>query len=327
MTTQQPALSVVLVTPDRYSKIRMTVRHLLEQTIVRRIELVLVCPSRPALGHIDADLSMFAAHQILEVDKFVSLAPPRAAGVRAAVAPIVAIAEDHCFPRPTWAEALLAAHEGPWVAVGPALENANPGAVSWAQMFLTYGPFVAPGRSGVVPDLPGHNSSYKKAALLEYGPALEAMFDVEPFMHVDLRARGYQLYMEAAARAVHVNISRPRSFLVEHFILGQKFAATRCEHWSWLKRIGYAAATPIVGPVQHVRVALLNVWRSGVDRRLIVATLPTLCAGAVSRCIGEIRGLLFGVGSSAIDTLEFEVHRPRHISARDRERCALASAD
>ena len=36
------------------------------------------------------------------------------------------LCEDHCFPADGWAEALVAAHQGPWAAVGPAFLNANP---------------------------------------------------------------------------------------------------------------------------------------------------------------------------------------------------------
>jgi hypothetical protein len=211
--------------------------------------------------------------------------------------------------------------------VGPALENANPGIVSWAQMFLTYGRWVAPGRSGIVEDLPGHNSSYKRVALLEYGSRLEAMMEVEPYMHADLRARGHVLYFETAARTAHLNINRPRSFLVEHMMLGQKYAATRGAQWSWFRRAAYIVATPLVGPLQHTRAALVNILRSGVDRRLLLSTLPALLTGGLARSIGEMRGLAFGVGRSATDAIKFEVHRYSHLTAADRRKYELREAD
>jgi Glycosyl transferase family 2 len=321
------ALSVVIVASDRYAMIRKTVRHLSAQSIADQIELVIVSPSVQALELVESDLTRFAGFQSIEVGPFVSLAIPRAAGVRASTAPIVALAEDHCFPRPDWAAALVRAHDGPWVAVGPALENANPGLVSWAQMFLTYGRWVAPGKSGIVEDLPGHNSSYKRAALLEYGSSLAAMLEVEPYMHADLRARGHRLYFESAARTAHLNINRFQSFLVEHVMLGQKFAATRRANWSWLRRLAYIVATPLVGPVQHTRAALVNMVRSGVDRGLMLRTWPLLLVGGLARSIGEMRGLAFGVGRSATDAIGFEVHRYRHLTATDRRKYEPLEAD
>ena len=74
------------------------------------------------------------------------------------------------FPEAGWAAALIAAHEGPWAVVGPAIRNANPATVvSWCDFVVGYGPWMDPVEAGPAPFLPGHNSCYKKAILLEYG--------------------------------------------------------------------------------------------------------------------------------------------------------------
>ena len=92
----------------------------------------------------------------------------RARGVRAARAPIVAFTEDHSFPQPGWAAALVAAFTGGVSVVGPMVENANPGsAVSWANFLLEYGEWMPPGRPHGHAHLPGHNSAYRRAVLLE----------------------------------------------------------------------------------------------------------------------------------------------------------------
>ena len=58
-------------------------------------------------------------------------------------APIVALAEDHCFPEPGWADALIRAHQGPWAVVGPVVRNANPATiVSWCDFVIGYGPWM-----------------------------------------------------------------------------------------------------------------------------------------------------------------------------------------
>ena len=93
--------------------------------------------------------------------------------MREASAPIVVFTEDHCFPEPEWAAALLARHAEPWAAVGPVLRNANPETtVSWADLLIAYGPWLAPGVAGPKDHLPGHNSSYKTSVLREYGDRL-----------------------------------------------------------------------------------------------------------------------------------------------------------
>ena len=49
----------------------------------------------------------------------------RAEGVRLATGPVVGFIEDHCFPRPDWAEILLEAYREPWDVVGYAFTNAS----------------------------------------------------------------------------------------------------------------------------------------------------------------------------------------------------------
>lgn len=41
--SDRPELSVVVVTPGRFAQLRRTVRHLREQDIADRIELLVVC--------------------------------------------------------------------------------------------------------------------------------------------------------------------------------------------------------------------------------------------------------------------------------------------
>src|SRR5690606_27239485 len=123
-------------------------------------------------------------------------------------APIIALAEDHCFPDPQWAERLLAAHQHFWAAVGPGVRNANPRtAVSWADLFIGYGPWLIPSPSREAEFLPGHNTSYKRKILLDYADQLEKMMEAETLLHWDLREKGHRLYMESAAVVAHTNFS------------------------------------------------------------------------------------------------------------------------
>jgi hypothetical protein len=93
--TGDPELSAVLVTPDHYESIRMTVRHLLAQTARDRLELVIVAPSREALRPEMADLREFCSSRIVEIGPVPSVAAGYAAGVTKASAPVVAFVEEH----------------------------------------------------------------------------------------------------------------------------------------------------------------------------------------------------------------------------------------
>src|SRR5512145_855320 len=128
-----PEMSVVLVTPDRYETIRTTVKYLRAQTVRERLEIVIVAPSTATL-HLDhTEIKEFLRCRVVEVGAVRSIAEGNAAGVRQASAPVVALAEDHSYPDPGWAAALIEAHQHSWAVVGPAVRNANPKSViSWA---------------------------------------------------------------------------------------------------------------------------------------------------------------------------------------------------
>src|SRR5262245_42696463 len=191
MMADLPRLSVILATRERYSAIRKTVSCLRNQTACSQIELVIVAPSRQVLELDVRQFDQFACYQVVEIDRFESIGRANAEGVRHAKSAIVALAEDHCFPDPQWAEELIAAHEGPWTAIGPGVRNAKPkAAVSWADLLIGYGPWLAPSPSREAEFLPGHNTSYKRAVLLEYGDQLDSLLQAETVLHWDLRNKG-----------------------------------------------------------------------------------------------------------------------------------------
>src|SRR5580704_3232009 len=120
------ALSVVIATPDNYETIRLTMRHLEAQTSRHLIEIVVVGPAEQSIRPPAEHLQGFHSHQLIAIGTVTSIGRANAAGVRHARAPLVALAEDHCFPEPGWAQALINAHQGPWAVVGPVVRNANP---------------------------------------------------------------------------------------------------------------------------------------------------------------------------------------------------------
>ncbi|MFN2433451.1 MAG: hypothetical protein ABR599_11675 [Gemmatimonadota bacterium] len=108
---------------------------------------------------------------------------------RAASAPVVAFGEDHSFPEPGWAEALLQAHRGPWAAVGPSIVNANPAtAVSWATLLTSFGRWLELDASGPADAIAWHNSAYKREVLLGLGDELEPLLEVEGLLQAELAA-------------------------------------------------------------------------------------------------------------------------------------------
>lgn len=321
-------LSVILITSDSYASIRKTVGYLQKQTIQSQIELVMVVPKQATLELVTDDLSAFASYQVVEVGAIQSIGRAYAVGIRAAIAPVVALAEDHCFPEPEWAEVLVSAHqlddpdvtEHTYAAVGPALRNANPStAISWADMLIAYAQWMHPAVGQTMNFLPGHNSSYKRAVLLSYGDRLEAMLESETLLHWDLRSKGYELYMEPRAIAAHTNFARLFPWLPVQFRAGMIFAGERAqvEGWSWGKRLAYFVASPLIPLVRLARIlaALREGDRSQV--KLATGTLPMTLLGLAADGLGQMVGYGFGYGNALQDYADAEFHRELHLAAID----------
>jgi len=314
-----PEMSVVIVTPDHYDTIGRTIGYLRAQTVRELLEVVIFAPSVDTLEVNDADLKDFLQFRVVEVGKIRSIAQANAAGIRQASAPVVAFIEEHSYPDPGWAKALIEAHRQPWAAVGPVVRNANPGSVvSWADFLIAYGPWMDPSPTGVVDFLPGHNSSYKRAILLDYGPELEAMLESESVLHWDLQAKGYQLYLESAAKISHLNFGLLSSWIPAQFHSGRLFAAARARRWSPLRRLFYTSGAPLIPVVRFQRI-LQQLRRFDRRRNLPLGVLPTLILGLVVSAVGEMLGYALGAGDAKQKLSNFEFHRYQHLAERDRQ--------
>jgi hypothetical protein len=312
----EPALSVLIATPDSFEALRTTITELTKQTARDQLEIVILAASREQLRLDESLLKDFHSYQVIEVGPFRSIAKPRAAGVLAARAPVVAFAEDHAYPATGWAAALIEAHRHAWAAVGPVIINANPQTkISWVDIFLCYGPFIAPAQSGVVPTLPGDNSAYKRALLLEYGDRLEAMLEDEAALQCDLRARGYQLYLEANAQTRHLNFTGMSAWLSLRYHGGRMYGASRVEqnHWSLLKRLLYIAVSPLF-PLMQAWPLLRDIRRAGRQRELLPGSVPEIAAALVAGVVGEVAGYACGRGTSLEKLTRLRFHRDKHAS-------------
>jgi len=311
-----PRLSVIAITPDRYERILSLLRHLKDQSVQKELEVVIVAPSAKVIPLDAAELQGFHSVKVIPFGSILSsTAAARVAGVRAARAPIVAFVEDHSFPQPGWAAALMAAHNGNWAAVGPSVGNANPQyAISWANLLIEYAPWLDPEMQQAAEHLPGHNSSYKRAILLEYGDRLESMLQAESILHWDLRAKGLQLCLEPAAKTLHMNYSTFLASVRLRFHGGRTFAAARARNWPILKRFAYGAAVPLI-PMIRLRRILSHLGkrnRPTAPIKVFPVLLMLLCCDAA----GELTGYLVGIGNEAARAGKYEFFPDRERSVQ-----------
>lgn len=317
-----PKIAALLSTRGSFDSIARTVKHLRAQTIRESIELVITCPAQSELKLDESAVAGFHSHQIVEIGPFDSAAPANAAGTRAAKAPIVVFCEDHSFPDPNWAENLLLAHRGPYVAVGPAVHNANPGTlVSRADFIIGYGAWAEPIKPCEPRHLPGHNSSYKKQVLLEYGDRLAQVLEAESVMHWEMVGKGYRLYLDPTARLAHTNFAKLGIWTKVQYHAGRLFGGTRSIGWPLWKRLFYVAASPLIPVVRFKRI-----WgdarRARSSGMAGPGVLLMLIWGLILDGLGQMVGYALGMGDSK--GIAHEFCRVHHITEADRQRLAAA---
>ena len=304
-----PALTAALLTPDDFSTIRMTTEYIASQSIASQIELLVLSPDPESLNADPVLISKLHSLKVVRADLSSGSGPVRAMAVREASAPVIVFGEDHCFPAEGWAEALLRAHAGGWAAVGPVVANANPETLlSWADLLKGYGPWLAPGRSMERDHLPGHNSSYKREALLALGAELDDLMEAESALQWKLRDRGQSLYQESGARVAHTNFESWAVWIPVTYHSGKVFAATRAMEWSTAKRLGFAAASPLIPAVRMWR-HLRQAWEARISRALIVRMAPVLAIGLIVDGVGQAVGTIAGAGSSRATLVDWDFHR------------------
>jgi hypothetical protein len=307
-------LSVILAA-DRLETIRNVLACLSGQTARDRVELVVVTPSAFEL---ELSEDAFAAARVVESDaEAIDVASLRADGVRAASAPAVLLAETHSFPAPDSLERLIERHREPWAAVGQAICNGNPQTMlSWTNLYLDYGRWADPVAGGAVRELPTHNSSFKRDALLAWGDELPQLLRYSEALDAALRAGGGELYLEPRAKTFHVNVSRWRSWVVERTAAGQAYAASRAAHWPAWRRTVYACGSPLI-PLVRGRRVLRDIRRSGRSGELLPRILPALVVGLALSALGELAGYAVGPGSAQRRIGEMELHRRAHVRRGD----------
>ncbi len=310
-------LAVVLVT-DTYRTIRKVVELLRAQTIAPQLELVFVAPSEESFELPSAEVAAFAGVTVIAVRTLDPIPAARAAGIRAASAPLVALMETHVYPEPGWAEALVEAHRSDWAGVGPAFANANPrSTLGWASLLMDYGPWIEPTDSGVVANVPSNNSCYKRALLVDQGSGLEAGMGFGPELHAVLQTRGHQLYLESSAKVAHLNASRLSPWAADRFLLGRWLAGDRAGRWPAVRRVAYAGGSPVIALVRLRRI-LRDARRPIREHRLLPRVLPALGLGIVIATIGELVGFLLGPGNAARRVTKYDIRKVDCVRESDR---------
>ena len=315
MSTAAPALTVLVATSGRGRTVRRTLRHLRAQTIADCVEIILIGPEASSFDDLaPAETAGFAQCRRLGIGPFDEVERAFVPGIRAATAPLVALLENHVYPDPDWAAAIVRAFAGPWSAVGSIITNANTDtATSWVEHLMTYGRHDETARGGEVARIPRNNSAFRRDVLLAFGDGLPDALARDGGLLDTLRRDGHRLFREAGARMRHLNPSLTRSMLRLRFHSGRASADTRAraEGWSRGRRMLYAAASPAF-PLLRLR--------AHPARAEMPVIAPLLALALVLDAVAQATGFALGAGRSAVKAGLYDLDREPHLDAADRAR-------
>lgn len=292
-----PKLSVVVVLGQQRARVQHIIDLIYAQTAVADLELILVDVGMGAKPL----LQTRCPTQYISKAATTTWGEARSAGVRVARAPVVALLEDHCFPGPEWAEALLEVHEESWDAICYAFKNPNPETyASRAGFMAELGIWAHPVVQGPMRDMPGNNMSYKKAALLRLEPELDEALNTDFAVQSFILQQGGTMGIAAEAYAAHQNYDSLRLLFQANYVSCRLVGAERVRMgaWSLPKRFLFAALAPLGAPLIKFKRLLLSMkgrptlW--GPFVKALPVTIPLYCWAA----LGEAQGYLQGRGSA-----------------------------
>jgi hypothetical protein len=309
-----------LATIDNYQRIEKTLEHYRAQTARPELEVLIVASSKEALQLDPAAVEGFFDSRVIEVGEIHSLSAAKALAVAEAKADWVVFGEDHSWPEPTWAEALIAAHREGYALVGPIIKNANPGSIlGWTNYLACFSRWSHSGMAGQVTQTPWHNTSYLRADLMERQDNLRRLLAVEGILQDELREKGHRAYLLPDVSTNHINISRFSSWILQAFWGGKLYGGSRVEgeDWGFLRRLIYIGGGPLI-PVVRLKRLLPEIRPLTQQHSLMPKILPALVLNLLIHALGEVTGYVMGKGDAEDRYLEFEARRFEALSEKDR---------
>jgi len=324
------AISVVVAKVIDIDLFRIILSRLSKQTISPNMELIILVEDEAAqqeiIDHID--LSGIGCVTYLVVGPIDDYERAYVHGYRAAQAPVVASVEDHAFPAPDWAEALLEAHRGDWAGVGTSMANANPASIwSWATLLPAYGYWIGSIQPGETNQLMRLNVSYKRDVVLGYGEELDTMFGRGGNLQDRIRVDGGKFYVTNRSSIAHLNPSKLLPSIILLLNAGRVYAAEQSarKQWNFGIRLLAALCTPVFPLIRFIK-RYDQVFGGNRFKGTRFKLYISLFIGLSIRAIGNAVGFLFGPGRAIEELAQFDMKRFYQITRRDYQQL-MSSAD
>ena len=215
----------------------------------------------------------------------------RSIGLHLSRGKIVALTEDRAIPEKDWAAQMLKAHLQPYEVIGGAVENGVERSINRALYFCDFGRYGRPFHNHEVSYVSDVNLAYKREAL-DLTKDLWAEYYHETTVNWTLQSHGKKLYLDCGP--VVYQCRRQISLwnaLKERVVWGRVFARTRVERLTYIHRLLFAGAVPLLPLILLFR-ALQHMIRQGEEFKKIVVTMPLISLFVFCWSVGELAGYL-----------------------------------
>ena len=306
-----PRLTVGLIAGELRNRAERSLEHLLGQTALDQIEIVVIDVRPQKGGFAGADHPRVRYFHRPDLRYYCEV---QAELVAQAQAPLIAFIEDHCYAVPGWAAAILKTFENPRVsAVNYTFTNAVGDSYrSRSILMAEYGHWMLPHPGGPVRICSSTNLAYRRDLLLNGLQKHGSIFEAEFLIHRLIQASNGEIHVAPEATVAHESWQTVWDACLANGANKRVLGARRAEHGKW------GVVTRAIWTAGMVLVPALFVARLGWALRnrpalwgKFLASLPLLVA-IFSYCAwSEALGYLCGAGVSREEfrARELEVHR------------------
>ncbi len=292
-----PELSVVIGSHNARTSVAACLGALQKQRNGCRAEIIVVDNSTDGTAAIVA--AQFPNVTLLRASPEQWVPELWEAGIRASLAPIVALTTAHCVPDDDWMQEMLAAHrDSDYVGIGGAIESdASASLVDWAVYLCRYAKYMKPFSPYVIHDIPADNASYKRWALDRCTDVRVQGF-WEPDIHAKLTGEGYRLFMTPRIGVRHLHSFTFREFMRQRFWHGRQFGSSNAMRFSLVSSWAHIVAAPLIPFLMLARIARQVLGRRRHIVQLLLAA-PVMLLFLTSWATGEAMGYVAARGHRA----------------------------
>jgi hypothetical protein len=314
MTVAEPLVSIVLVIGNWRQRSQRALQSILAQDGLDQAEIILMDASTTNAPPLPE--STHPAVRLVRIQPNQTLGQIRAEAVQLARGVYVASLEEHCVALPGWLKGIIGqAQKGNWAGIGGEIHNLNP-QVGMSQIFfiMHYPPsWRAPARFGTSNGVPGHNSAYKREALLQCGEELADLLQTEVLLWWKLQEKGGVLGIDPAIKFKHRNEVKLAEIAPSYFHMHRIFSSERARLYQWpfwlrLLRIISLPLVPVVRLFRYIKMALNE---KPSELTTVLRYAPMMLVAQSFTALGLGAGYMFGLGDSVPAMTNYELNVAR----------------